>query len=77
MNILIENPDTNEYLTRAGLWDHDPRTAQIFGTSRLAVRAARQESVGKFNIVLYIPTTNQFVNLDHGRGKGSVATELD
>lgn len=70
MNILIENPDTNEYLTAAGLWSRKPQEARFFGTSRLAARAGKQEPIGKFNIVLHIPATNQFVNLDHGRGKG-------
>lgn len=74
MNILIENPDTNEYLTGTGLWDKEPQAAKVFGTARLAVRAAKQEPVGKFNVVLHIPTTNQFVNLDHGRGKGIFPT---
>jgi hypothetical protein len=69
MNILIENSDTSEYLTRAGLWDKNPQAGKPFGTSRLALRAAKQEAIDTFNIVLHIPTTNQFVNLDHGHGK--------
>jgi len=69
MNILIENSDTQEYLTPAGLWSKNPETGKTFGTSRLALRAGKQELVGKFNIVLHIPATNQFVNLDHGRGR--------
>lgn len=68
MNILIENSDTNEYLTRDGLWDKNPRSGKVFGTSRLAMQAAKREVVGPFNIVLHIPATHQFVNLDHGRG---------
>jgi hypothetical protein len=27
-------------------------------------------SIGKLNIVSYISQTRQFINLDHGRGKG-------
>ena len=34
-------------------------------------RGAKQEAIGKFNIVSYIRETNQFINLDHGRGAGS------
>jgi len=69
MNILVENPETNEYLTLAGLWNKDPQAAKSYGTSQLAVRAAKQEVIGRFNIVLHIPATNQMVNLDHGRGR--------
>jgi hypothetical protein len=76
MNILIENSDTNEYLTNAGLWNKNPQTGKVFGTARLAVRAAKQEPVCKFTIVLHIPTTNQFVNLDHGRGRTTSPTEI-
>jgi hypothetical protein len=70
MNILIENPHTNEYLTPAGHWDKDPLVGKAFGTSKLAVRTAKQEPIGEFNVVFHIPDTNQFVNLDHGRGRG-------
>jgi hypothetical protein len=69
MNILIENSTTYEYLTRTGLWDKNPQAAKFFGTSRLALRAAKQEVIDAFNIVLHIPATNQFVNLDHGHGR--------
>jgi hypothetical protein len=74
MNILIENSDTKEYLTSAGLWNKNPEAGKVFGTSRLAARAAKQEPVGKFNIVLHIPATNQFVNLDHGRGRDPLSS---
>lgn len=72
LNILIENSDTYEYLTCAGLWDRDPKAGKTFGTSRLALRAAKQEIIDGFNIVLHIPATNQFVNLAHGRGRKSL-----
>lgn len=70
MHILIEKPDTLEYLTSSGQWTKNPLDGKYFPTTRVAVRAARQEAIGRFNIVCYIPTNNQFVNLDHGRGIG-------
>lgn len=71
MNILIENNDTFEYLTSAGQWTKNPRNGKCYPATRIAFRAAKLEAIGKFNIVCHIPETNQFVNLDHGRGAGS------
>jgi len=70
MNILIENNDTLEYLNLTGGWTKNPLEGKRFAVSGAAFRAAKQEPVGKFNIVAYIPETNQFVNLNHGRGTG-------
>ncbi len=70
MNILIENHDTLEYLTPAGQWTKNPLDGKRFPATATAVRVAKLEAIGKFNIVCHIPGTNQFVNLDHGRGKG-------
>jgi hypothetical protein len=71
MNILIENSDTLQYLTTSGHWSLDPLEGKIFPATAVAFRAARKEPIGKFNIVFHIPSTRQFVNLDHGRGAGS------
>jgi hypothetical protein len=68
MNILIENPETFEYLTNAGQWTVDPLAGKRFPATRMAFRVAKLEAIGRFNIVFHIPMTNQFVNLDHGRG---------
>jgi hypothetical protein len=70
MNILIENDHTLEYLTSAGQWTKNPLGGKSYPATRIAFRAARQEAIGKFNIVCHIPETNQFINLDHGRGAG-------
>jgi hypothetical protein len=72
MTILIENHDTLEYLTLAGGWSKNPLEGRHFPGSRLAFRAAKQEAIGKFNIVGHIPTTHQFINLNHGRGTGGM-----
>jgi hypothetical protein len=71
LNILIENNDTLEYLTPAGQWTKNPLNGKCYPATRIAFRAAKQEAIGKFNIVCHIPKTNQFINLDHGRGTGS------
>jgi hypothetical protein len=70
MNILIENNDTLEYLTPAGQWTKNPRSGKCYPATKAAFRVAKQEAIGKFNIVCHIPATNQFINLDHGRGAG-------
>jgi len=73
MNILIENHDTREFLTPAGQWTKNPLDGKCFPATATAFRAAKLEPIGKFNIVCHIPGTNQFINLDHGRGKGPPA----
>ena len=70
MNILIENFDTLEYLTEAGQWTKNPLEGRCFPARTAALQIAKRELIGKFNIVCHIPATNQFINLDHGRGKG-------
>lgn len=69
MNILIENCETLEYLTQAGQWTKNPLDGRRFPATATAFQAAKCETIGKFNIVCHIPETNQFINLDHGRGK--------
>lgn len=70
MIILIENDETREYLMETGEWTKNPSTGKRFATRETAVQAAKQEAIGRFNIVWHILASNQFVNLDHGRGKG-------
>ena len=77
MNILIENNDTLEYLTPAGKWTKNPLNGKCYPATHIAFRAARLEAIGKFNIVSHIPKTNQFINLDHGRGTGLPAVSAE
>ena len=70
MDILIENDDTLEYLTTGGQWTKNPLAGKCFPAARAAFTAAKQEPIGKFNIVWRIPGTGQFINLNHGRGTG-------
>jgi hypothetical protein len=71
MNILIENNDTLEYLMVTGLWTKNPLTGKLFPDTRAACMAAKQEAIGKFNVVGHMPGTGQLINLDHGRGIGA------
>ena len=77
MDILIENNDTLEYLTATGLWTKNPREGKLFPATRAAFMAAKQEAIGKFNIVWHFPATGQFINLDHGRGLGTPDVAAD
>jgi len=70
MHILIENNTTFEYLTSTGTWTKNPRDGKHFPATMTAFRVAKQGTIGRFNIVGHIPETNQFINLNHGLGKG-------
>ena len=76
MNILIENDETLEFLMEGGTWTKEPRAGRNFKTRVEAVKIAKAEPIGRFNVVWHIPTLNQFVNLDHGRGAGLVETAV-
>lgn len=76
MNILIENNETLEYLKSEGIWTKNPAEGKHFVASRAAFRVAKLEAIKRFNIVGHIPGTNQFINLDHGRGTRPL-TEAD
>jgi hypothetical protein len=70
MNILIEDADSLEYFTINSIWSKNILDAKRFANTATAFAAAKKEAIGKFNIVGYILETKQFVNLNHGRGKG-------
>jgi len=75
MHILIENEETLEYLTDENNWSKKPLKGKRFLSGQLAFRAAKLETIARFNIVAYIPETNQFINLNHGRGSVKAAQE--
>ena len=72
MNIIIEDAETLKFFTGDGRWTKNIAEGKRYAQTALAFKAAKQEPVGKFNIVGYIGETEQFINLDHGRGKGAV-----
>jgi len=71
VNILIEDAGSLKFLITGAQWSAHAAEGKCFAGTRLAFKAAKQEPIGKFNIVGYIPSTKQFVNLDHGQGKGA------
>jgi hypothetical protein len=73
MNILIEDAETLEYLTSNQLWTKNAATGKDFGATGAAFAVAKKELIGKFNIVGYNADTKQFINLNHGKGKGADA----
>jgi hypothetical protein len=75
MNILIEDAESLEYLTSQGQWTKNAAEARPFAATATAFAAAKKELIGRFNIVCYIAQTRQFINLDHGRGKGVAVAE--
>ena len=70
MNILIEDSEKLEYLTSDSQWTKNASEGKNFGATDAALQVAKKERIGKFNIVFYIPQLKQFINLDHGRGRG-------
>jgi hypothetical protein len=68
MTILIENAETQEYLTRDGRWTRKMDQAATFRTSTLAKESAVTFPIGGFNIIGGFPTSAQLVNLDEGVG---------
>jgi len=70
MNILIEDAETQEYLTTNGRWTKKPGEGVSFGATQTAFAAAKREPIRKFNIVRYFSGTQQFINMDHGSGSG-------
>ncbi len=74
MNILIENADSLEYLTADNLWTKIAANGKQFPRTGTAFDAAKKEPIGRFNIVGYITETKQFINLNHGRGRGLAET---
>jgi hypothetical protein len=74
MNILIEDAETLEYLAGDNKWTKKAAEGKNFGATEAAFNVAKKEPIGRFNIVIYIPQTKQFINLDHGRGRGLAET---
>lgn len=73
MNILIENQEPLEYFSETGGWTKNPQEGKSFRSSRMAYGEAKQKPIGRFRIVCFIPTTNQLLNLNQGRGTGGTA----
>ena len=71
MNILIEDAEKLEYLTSNNLWTKNATDGKHFGATGTAFAAAKKELIGKFNIVGFNAETKQFINLNHGKGKGA------
>jgi hypothetical protein len=76
MNILIEDAEKLEYLTSDSQWTKNISEGKDFGATEAAVTAAKQEPMGRFNIVAYFAVTKQLINMDHGRGKGVAETGM-
>ena len=70
MNILIEDADSLAYLTSTNLWTKNAAEGKSFSATGTAFAAAKKEPIGRFNIVAYISESKQFINLNHGRGRG-------
>ena len=70
MNILIEDAEKLEYLTSSHQWTKNVAGGKDFRATGDALAAAKREQMGRFNIVGYFAETKQFINLNHGKGRG-------
>lgn len=70
MTILIENADGGDFFTTDSTWTKIPAEAKQFPRTGAAFDVAKKAAIGKFNIVGYVTETKQFINLNHGRGRG-------
>jgi hypothetical protein len=77
MNILIENSEMPEYPTNFGQWTKNAVEGKNFAATAVAFQAAKNESIGKFNIVCHIRGTNQLIKMDYGRGKGLIGASAE
>ncbi len=73
MNIIIEDAEALKFFSGEGHWTPNAAEGKCYARTKLALQAAKQEPVGKFNVVGYILATGQFINLDQGHGKGAVS----
>jgi hypothetical protein len=73
MNILIEDAETLKYLTNEKKWTKNPADGKNFAATASALTAAKEETMGEFNIVGYFTTSRQLINMDHGHGKRAAA----
>jgi hypothetical protein len=76
MCILVENAEEVAYLTAHGHWTKEPGEGSCFASTRAAFAAAKEELIGKFNIVQFFTLNGQIVNLDYGSGRHKDARPL-
>jgi len=69
MKTLVEDAETLEYLTSNSQWTKNAGDGRDFGVTQAAFEVAKQEPMGRFNIVGYFPETKQLINMNHGRGR--------
>ena len=70
LNILIEDAEKLEYLTSGNQWTKTATEGKVFKSTADALAVAKQQPVGKFNIVAFMSLNHQFINLNRGSGKG-------
>ena len=69
MRTLVEDAEKLEYLTSDSHWTKNAGEAEDFKGTAAAFEFAKQEPIGRFNIIGYFPGTNQCFNLNHGQGR--------
>jgi len=70
MNILIEDAETLQYLTSNSQWTKNASKAKTSGPPKRPFRLRKKNRSAGLTSFFTSPKTRQFINMDHGRGKG-------
>ncbi len=73
MKVIIQNLTTRRHLSADGRWVRAAEDAKDFYSLIPAYHFARQNTEGRFTVVLYCPDDNYCTNIIEGEGEG-VAT---
>jgi hypothetical protein len=65
MRLLLENSETQEFLTPFGKWSKNPLEGKIFGSITVALRSPSHDAIEKFNLIFLDPQANQYLKLNY------------
>jgi hypothetical protein len=68
MRILVQDIESNKYLTREGEWTTAPTEARDFPITTLAYDVAKHVTSGRFGVILHFCESGELVNLVQGSG---------
>ena len=71
MRVLIQDPNSQKFLSRDGDWNTIPANAEDFGTPLSAIAAAKAATNRDFRLVLYFPGENGSPGLLVGAGSAN------
>jgi hypothetical protein len=73
MKIVIENAETQEFLTADGKWTRNSKQAAVYSNTTTAKARGASAPIGRFNVVGTFKDSPQITNLDEGSGTGKAS----